>query len=112
VYHVWRFYEVLRERVATATNPPDFETLAQEFGAVLHLYHNLYVLKPYERIRSTEIPKLPPYAQTLVREELPVLRDDYNDFIRLSNSFGERVNEAFGGDVFPADLERLKPLSG
>lgn len=112
VYHVWRFYEILRERVASVTNPPDFKTLAQEFGEVLHLYHSLYVLKPYERIRSTDISKLPPHAQTLVREELPVLREDYNDFIRLSNSFGERVNEAFGGNVFPAHLERLKPLAG
>lgn len=112
VYHIWRLYGILGERVVPVADAPDFKSLTQEFGEILYLYHSLYVLKPYEELRSTDISKLSPYAQTRVREELPVLREDYNDFIRLSNSFGERVNEAFGGDVFPAYLERLKPPAG
>ncbi len=112
VYHVWRLYETLREQVAPVTKPAGFKNLVQEFGEILHLYHSLYVLKPYDRVRSTDISKLSPYAQTRVREELPVLREDYNDFIRLTNSFGERVKETFEDSVFPAHLERLKPLSG
>lgn len=112
IYHIWQLYRTLRERFSIVANTPtEFRFLAGDFGNLLELYHRVYVLPPYERLRSMDISKLSPYGQTRVRDELAVVREDYNDFIRVSNWFGTRVNAAFGGNVFPAHLEGLKPMT-
>jgi hypothetical protein len=112
VYHIWRLYGAVRERISVVANAPsEFRLLAAEFGNLLELYHRLYVLPPYEKLRSMDISKLSPYGQTRVREELTVFREDYNDFVRVSNWFGTRVSDSFGENAFPAHLEALKPIT-
>ncbi len=111
LFHVSRLYEILRERAPVVANSPaEFRGLAHLFGETLNLYHNLYVLRPYEKLRTMDISGLPPYARTLVRDELAVQREDYNDFIRVSNWFGTRVNDTFGENLFPVYLEIVTPV--
>ncbi|MHB8730533.1 MAG: hypothetical protein ACYDAB_01930, partial [bacterium] len=108
IHYVGRFYDHLRERVPDG--PPsleEFSRLLEAFGDILDLYHRVYVLWPYRELSRVDTAQVPPH----IRADLDVQRDDYNAFLRVSNQFGQRVNEILGEFLFPSYLEMLKPLA-
>lgn len=108
MHYVGRFYDHLRQRVPdTPLSLERFSQLLEAFGDILDMYHRVFVLWPYQELSRADTTKILPH----IRADLDVQRDDYNAFLRVSNQFGQRVNEIFGEPFFPSYLEMLKPLT-